>query len=125
MFAHLARRGTHPQGTRPLPAARKAAVRLRRLAAVLAAVTGGLLASAAVVPAAFAMTPKPQPYLRGLYGPGPVAPVPATTRVIIAGGMAGWQITVIALGAALLAAAAAVLVDRALAAHRAASAPTA
>jgi hypothetical protein len=40
--------------------------------------------------------------------------------VIIAGGMAGWQITLIAVGAALVAATAAVLVDRALAAHRSA-----
>jgi hypothetical protein len=40
--------------------------------------------------------------------------------VITLGGMAGWQVTLIALGAALVAAAAAVLVDRALAAHRAA-----
>ena len=36
--------------------------------------------------------------------------------------MAGWQITLIALGAALVAAIAAVLLDRALAARRAASA---
>ena len=40
-------------------------------------------------------------------------------------GMAGWQITLIALGAALIAATAAVFLDRALAARRAASAPTA
>ena len=39
--------------------------------------------------------------------------------------MPGWQITVIALGAALLAAAVAVLLDRALATRRAASAPAA
>jgi hypothetical protein len=47
---------------------------------------------------------------------------PATVRVITAGGMAGWQITPIALGAALFAAAAALLLDRALTASRAASA---
>jgi hypothetical protein len=35
--------------------------------------------------------------------------------------MAGWQITLIALGAALVAAAATLLLDRALAAHRAAA----
>jgi hypothetical protein len=39
--------------------------------------------------------------------------------------MAGWQINLIALGAALLAAAAAVLVDRALGARQTASATTA
>ncbi len=64
------------------------------------------------------MTPTPQPYLRGEYGPGPVAPVPATSRVIIAGGMAGWQ-------TALIAATVAVVLDRARAARRAASASTA
>jgi hypothetical protein len=45
--------------------------------------------------------------------------------VITGGGMAGWQITLIALGAALVAATAAVLVDRGRAARRAASATTA
>ncbi len=48
--------------------------------------------------------------------------------IIAAGGMPGWQITLIALGAALVAAAAAVLLDRARAAHhhhRAASPTTA
>jgi uncharacterized membrane protein YozB (DUF420 family) len=39
-------------------------------------------------------------------------------RTIVAGGMPGWQIALIAVGAALLAAALAVLADRALAAHR-------
>ena len=71
------------------------------------------------------MTPTPQPYLRGEYGPGPVAPVPATSRVIIAGGMAGWQIALIAVGAALVAATVAVVQDRARATRRAVSASTA
>ena len=104
--------------------ARKAGARLRRLAAVLAAAACGLLASAAVVPAAFAR-PIPIPGPVGQYEPIRVAPVSApTVRVVTAGGMAGWQIALIALGAALLAAATAVLLDRALAARRAASAPT-
>ena len=51
-------------------------------------------------------------------GPGPGARQP---RVVTAGGMPGWQITLIALGAALVAATAAVLLDRARAARRAAS----
>jgi hypothetical protein len=119
MFAYLPRQGTHPRA-----AARTAGARLRHLAAVLAAVTCGLLASAAVVPAAFALTPKPQPYLRGLYGPAPAVPVPASTiRVITTGGMAGWQIALIAAGAALVAAAASVLLDRARAARRASVTP--
>jgi hypothetical protein len=117
MFAHPSR-----QGPAPRTAARRAGARLRRLAGLLAAVTCGLLASAAVVPAAFARDiPIPGP--GGPYGPVPAAPVPAgTLRVVTAGGMAGWQITLIAVGAALVAAAAALLIHRALAAHRSAPA---
>jgi len=44
---------------------------------------------------------------------------------VVTSGMAGWQITLITLGAALIAAIAAVFLDRVLAARRAASAPTA
>ena len=107
----------HHPGTDPLPAARTNGARLGRLAAILAAITGSLLASIAVVPAAFA---RPVPPPGGSYGP--VGPVPATTiHVIAAGGMAGWQITVIALAAALVAATAAVLADRARAARRTAT----
>jgi hypothetical protein len=115
MFAHLPGRGTHPPA-----AARQSGARLRRVAAVLTAAICALLASAAAATAAFA-NPKPV----GDGGTIPTAPFPAATvRVITTGGMAGWQITLIALGAALLAAAAAVLLDRALVARRTTSAPT-
>jgi hypothetical protein len=115
MFAYLPRRGTHPQAV-----ARRTGARLRRLAGVLAAATCGLLASAATIPAAFARVVPPP---GGQYGTTNVAPVPATTvRVITTGGMAGWQITSIALGAALFAATAGVLLYRALTARKAASA---
>jgi hypothetical protein len=119
MFAPLPRRGTHPRA-----AARTAGARLRRLAAVLAAVTCALLASAATVPAAFArMLPDGGPP----YGTAPAAPVPATTiRVVTTGGgMAGWQIALIAAGAALIAAAVTVLIDRARTARRGLPATTA
>jgi hypothetical protein len=107
---------SHPE-TRSYTAGSQAGARLSRLAAVLAAITGSLLASIAVVPAAFA---RPMPPPGGSYGPA--GPVPATTiHVIAAGGMAGWQITVIALAAALVAATAAVLADRARAARRTAT----
>jgi len=95
----------------------QAGARLGRLATVLAAVIAGLLASAAAATAAFA-----NPIPVGDGGTNPVAPIPATVRVITTGGMAGWQITLIALGAALVAATATVLLDRVRAAHRAASA---
>jgi hypothetical protein len=114
MFAHLPRQGSHLQA-----AARRVGARLGRLAAALAAVACGLLASAATSAAWARQVPQP-----GLSAPVPS--VPATpSHVVIAGGMAGWQITLIALGAAALAAAVAVVLDRARAAHRSASASTA
>jgi hypothetical protein len=101
-------------------AAGQAGARLGRLATVLAAAIAGLLASAAAATAAFA---NPVPYGDG--GTIPLAPVPATVRVITTGGMAGWQVALIAVGAALAAAAAAVLLDRRLAGRRGATATTA
>jgi hypothetical protein len=88
---------------------RHAGGRLGRLAGPLVAAFFGLATSAAVVPAAFA-----QPIPIGEdSGTTAVAPV-----VIITGGMAGWQIILIAVGAALAAAAAAVFLDRKLAGRR-------
>jgi hypothetical protein len=108
------------RGTRPHTGTRKAGARLGRLAAVLAAALCGLLASAAVIPAAFALVVPPP---GGQYGPGPVRQVPAATvRVVTTGGMAGWQIALIASGAALAAAAATLLLTRTRTARRAAPA---
>ena len=113
-------RHLHRRETRPRTVPRQATP--RRLAAALAAVTGALLASTASVPAAFAATiPGPPP---GGADRGHRRPRPAV-QVINTGGMAGWQMTLIALGAALAAAVVAVLLDRALAARRATSATTA
>ena len=99
-----------------LPARRRT---LGRLATVLAAVISGLLASTAIVPAAFA-----QPIPIGDDGASTSVP-PPTVQVVTTGGMAGWQIALIAVGAALVAAAAAVLLDRKLAGRRGATATTA
>ena len=90
--------------------------RIRRSAAVLAA---ALLVSGAA-PAALAsarVLPPPDPA-----GPAvaPISPVPAVT----AGGMPGWQITLIAIAAALFAAAT-VLAERARLARRRATGPAA
>jgi hypothetical protein len=113
MFAHLPRRES-----RPRTPARQAA---KHWLAALAAVTCGLLASTATIPAAFAtMIPVPPP--GGAYGDTPALPA---VRVVNVGGMAGWQIILIALGAALAAAVVSVLLDRTLAARRATSATTA
>jgi hypothetical protein len=58
--------------------------------------------------------------------PGPTAPVtgaitkhPPAVHTVVVGGMPGWQIALIAAGAAVLAAALAVVVDRLLSARRA------
>jgi hypothetical protein len=96
---------------------------LRRLAAALAGLAGALLASAATAPAALAASPPPPPPGWNKHPPmpreyvfGPVVKVPGRTVVI--GGMPGWQITLIAIGAALLAATVAVLAYRAWAARQ-------
>jgi hypothetical protein len=51
--------------------------------------------------------------------------LPPAVHAVNAGGMPGWQITLIAVGAALAAAALAVLIDRAWAARRRATATAA
>ena len=94
----------------------QAGTRLGRLATVLAGLISGLLASAAAA-AAFA---NPVPVGDG--GTLPLAPAPAAVQVISTGGMVGWQVALIAVGAALAAAAAAVLLDRKLAGRRRATA---
>ena len=116
MFTPLRRQAPYPR-----TAAWQAAARLRRLAAALAAVICAVLASAAIVPAASASIPITP---GGPAVPAPAVPAPAVP-VVTAGGMAGWQITLIAVGAALVAATAAIVLDRAWAARRAASASTA
>ena len=87
--------------------------RIRRLAGVLA---GVLLALAAAAPAALAVN-RPLPDGRPAFVPTYPATSPATV-VVAAGGMPGWQIALIAIGAALLAAAVTLLADRAWAARR-------
>ena len=84
---------------------------IHRFAAVIAGLAAAVLGA---TPALARLEPDP--------GAGYVAPasVPAQVQVrtIVAGGMPGWQIALIAVGAALLTAALAVLADRALAARR-------
>jgi hypothetical protein len=80
--------------------------RSHRIFGVLGGLAAALLAFVATGPAAFAMRMPPG---GGITGVSPAAPA----RVVTVGGMAGWQITLIAVGAAVLAATAAVLLDRA------------
>ena len=123
MFILFPRRETNRQGGHPWTAARKTGMRLGRLAATLAAVTGAVLASAAAVPAAFASVTPDQGALYRAAGPART-PVDAA-RAVTGSGTPGWQIALIALVAALIATAASVLLDRLAAARRTASAPTA
>jgi len=90
---------------------------IRRLAVLLAGLAATVVASILTASAAFATMPPPEPALPpGLNKHPPLAP--AHVHAALTGGMPGWQIALIAIGAALLAAAVAVLLDRALAAHR-------
>ncbi len=91
---------------------------MKRIRRILRVLVGLAIAAAsfAAAPAAFAVTLPP--------GEGGVPVRPAGVRAIVAGGMPGWQIAMIAAGAALLAAAVAVLLDRGWAARRRALAPT-
>ena len=83
---------------------------LRRIVAAAITLVGTVLALA-TAPAAFAR-PLPPP---DCCATGANAPV----TLITGGGMPGWQITLIAVGAALAGAALAILLDRALAARKA------
>ena len=78
---------------------------IRRYPAILAGLIGALAVFGAVTPA-FAMVP-------GSGGGGGPASSPAIVRTVVVGGTPGWQIALIALGSALVAAAAAVLADHA------------
>ena len=119
MFAHLTRQGTHLRTAAP-----KASTGLRRLAAALAAVTIGLLASAAAIPAAFAREVSVLPPGTG-YQTARFGLVPATTSHAASTGIAGWQITLIALGAMLAATVVTIMLARARTTHRAAPTPAA
>lgn len=89
---------------------------IRRVTVILAGLTGTLLVLSTGSPAAFAYVLPPHP-AGGTAGP------PAQT--IVTGGTPGWQITLIVAAAAILAATGAVLLDRARAARRHQTAPSA
>jgi hypothetical protein len=86
---------------------------IRRLAAVLA----GLAAALVIV----GTTPAFARVIPGTeFRPSAQVPVPVrtVTHIVVLGGMPGWQIALIAVGAALVTAALVVLADRARTAHR-------
>ena len=93
--------------------------RIRRLAAALAGLAGALLAFAGGAPAALARTAPPRPPGWNKHPPLPPAHrAGAPVHIVVTGGMPGWQITLIAVGAAVLAVTAAVAVYRAWATGR-------
>jgi hypothetical protein len=96
--------------------------RIRRFATVLAGLAAALAAFG--VPPALAVRP-PGPGAPGVTtSPGTITP-PVEVHTVVVGGMPGWQIALIAVVAALLAATLAVLVDRARTTRRKAIAASA
>jgi hypothetical protein len=93
--------------------------RIQRCLAFLAGLAAALTTCTAASAAPAIRVPPP-----GTGDPG-TQPVPPAVHAVIVGGMPGWQITLIAAGAALAAAALAVLIDRAWAARRRATATAA
>jgi hypothetical protein len=93
--------------------------RIRRAIRLLAALASALLAAGAAAPA-FAAGLRPPP--GSLQSPH--APPVTRTHTVVVGGMPGWQITLIAVSAAVLAAALAVILDRARTARRHVAAPS-
>ena len=99
---------------------------IRRLTAALAGLAGALLAFPAAVPAALARPFPTRPPGWDKHPPPPSGQVTvpvigpnragyppiSDVRTVVIGGMPGWQIALIAIGAALLAATVAVLLDR-------------
>jgi hypothetical protein len=110
---------------------------IHRILAALAGLSGALLVSLTVAPAALATLPARQrPHAGpGFISPSPrmtytvpigghpgtplISPPPAVTHTVTTGGMPGWQITLIAAGAALAAAAVTLLLNRARTSHNA------
>jgi hypothetical protein len=82
---------------------------LRRILAAVVALAGTVLALA-TAPAAFAKPLPPSDCCTSGAATGPVT--------VVTGGMTGWQITLIAVGAALAGAAIALLLDRSVAARK-------
>jgi hypothetical protein len=90
--------------------------RIRRAIRLLAVLASALLACGAATPALAASLRPPPGSLQS-----PQAPPPTRIHTVVTGGMPGWQITLIAVGAALAAAIVAVHLDRARAARRGAA----
>jgi hypothetical protein len=97
---------------------------VRRTASVVLAICSSSLGFVLFAPSAFGLMLNFRTYANGrapsLAGAVPAVsqPHPTIAHTVVTGGMAGWLITLIAVGAALLAATVAVLMDRARGANR-------
>jgi hypothetical protein len=91
---------------------------IRRVAAALAGLACAWFGIAVAAPAAFAVPVPPSGGGSCAALPPKHPLVPVQVHTVAVGGMPGWQIALIAIGAALFAAAAAVLLDRAWTARR-------
>jgi len=101
---------------------------IRRMACTLAGLAGALLALSATSPAAYAYRMPPTggagattpatPQPPGWNKHPPVSALHATAHTVVTAGMPGWQIALIAIASAVLAAAVAVTVDRILTARQ-------
>ena len=96
---------------------------IRRSLALLAGLACAWLGLAAAAPAAFARIIPPPGGMGSVPASAGLSTVPSSaavtvTRIVVVGGMPGWQIALIAVGAALFAAASAVLAYRVLATRR-------
>ena len=89
--------------------------RIRRVITALAGLAVTWLGLAVAAPAAFARIAPPSGGSAGVTAPSGTFTV---TRTVVVGGMPGWQIALIAVGAALFAAGLAVLAERTRMAHR-------
>ena len=89
---------------------------IRRVMGFTAAVGGTMLGFVLFTPSAFAFVVRPVG--DGSSSTVASASVPGTSHYVIQSGMAGWEIALIALTAALLTATVAVFTDRALGSHR-------
>ncbi len=94
----------------------KAIPYIRRTASAVVALVSSLLGFLLFAPSAFGLVVRPVGDGSSSAVTPPIAP--SMAHDIVVGGMAGWQITLIAIAAALMAATVAVLTDRARTAHR-------
>jgi hypothetical protein len=83
---------------------------------VVVALASSLFGFVLFAPSAFALVMQPGPYASS--SPGGIPTAPAAGHAVASGGMAGWEVALIAVSAALAAAAFAVYTDRVHGPHR-------